>query len=53
MSDYGEVIKYKKTFERQNFDEFGEQLEAFAPRIIFGLTNFIPAITDAYLSLVV
>ena len=52
MSDYGEVIGVKDV-RTKNFDEFGEQLEAFAPKMIFGLTNFIPAITDAYLFLIV
>ena len=52
MSDYGEVIGVKDV-RTKNFDEFGEQLEAFTPRMIFGLINFIPAITDAYLSLIV
>ena len=42
-----------KDVRTKNFDELGEQQEAFAPRMIFGLTNFIPAITDADLSLIV
>tara|TARA_B100001146_G_C16129067_1_gene411567 strand:+ start:257 stop:367 length:111 start_codon:yes stop_codon:yes gene_type:complete len=35
MSDYGEVIGVKDV-RTKNFDEFGEQLEAFAPRTSLG-----------------